>query len=151
MPIPATEMTRLTALRHRLHMAPEASREEKQTAKIIAGELTALNPDRLITDMGGHGVAAIFDSGTAGPTLMFRSELDGLPIEDLGQVPYRSLVKGRGHLCGHDGHAVTLLALATELSRRRPARGRVVTLFQPASTCRRRWLGCGSHHCRPAL
>ena len=130
--IPANEITRLTALRHRLHMAPEASREERQTAKIIAGELRALSPDLLITDMGGHGVAAIFDSGIAGPTLMFRSELDGLPIEDLGQVPYRSQVKGRGHLCGHDGHSVTLLALASELSRRHPAKGRVVTLFQPA-------------------
>ena len=126
------EITRLTALRHQLHMAPEAPREETETAKIIAAELAALSPDQLFTGIGGHGIAAVFDSGKAGPTLMFRSELDGLPIEDLADVPHRSRIKGRGHLCGHDGHMVSLLAFAGEIAKQRPKQGKVIVLFQPA-------------------
>jgi amidohydrolase len=125
-------IARMTKLRHELHMAPESPREERETAKIIAAELAALKPDQLITGIGGHGIAAIFDSGVPGPTLMFRSELDGLPIEDLADVPHRSRIKGRGHLCGHDGHMVSLLTFAVEMARKSPASGRVITLFQPA-------------------
>ena len=113
-------------------MAPEAPREEKKTAARIAAELAALEPDQLFTGIGGHGIAAVFDSGVPGPVLMFRSELDGLPIEDMADVPHRSRIKGRGHLCGHDGHMVSLLALAGEMAHRRPAKGRVITIFQPA-------------------
>jgi amidohydrolase len=132
MPFKPAEIARLTNLRHQLHMAPEAPREEQQTAKIIAAELAALNPDQLITGIGGHGLAAIFDSGKAGPVLMLRSELDGLPIDDFADVPHRSRVKGRGHLCGHDGHMVSLLAFAGEIAKQRPAKGKVIILFQPA-------------------
>jgi amidohydrolase len=132
MPLTQTHIARLTALRHQLHRAPEAPREEVETAKIIAGELKALKPDHLITSIGGHGLAAIFDSGTPGPTLMFRSELDGLPIEDLAEVPHRSEIKGRGHLCGHDGHMVSLLGFATCVAEKRPAKGKIIILFQPA-------------------
>ena len=128
----SSEITRLTALRHRLHMAPEAPREEVETAKIITAELAALNPDQLITGIGGHGLAAVFDNGKAGPVLMFRSELDGLPIEDLADVPHRSRTSGRGHLCGHDGHMVSLLAFAGEIAKKRPAKGKIIVLFQPA-------------------
>ena len=113
-------------------MAPEAPREEAETAKIIAAELAALSPVQLITGIGGHGIAAVFDSGKDGPALMFRSELDGLPIEDLADVPHRSRTPGRGHLCGHDGHMVSLLAFAGEIAKKRPAKGKIIILFQPA-------------------
>src|SRR5690606_31326309 len=82
--------------------------------------------------MGGHGVAMVFDSGKPGPTVLFRSEIDALPIEELGDVAHRSLVPGKSHMCGHEGHTTILAALARQFGRRRPATGRVVLMFQPA-------------------
>jgi amidohydrolase len=63
---------------------------------------------------------------------MIRSELDALPILELGDWPHASEIEGKGHLCGHDGHSTILLGVARLLQRRPPARGRVVLLFQPA-------------------
>ena len=94
--------------------------------------LEATAPDRIVTGLGGHGVAAIYDSGRPGPRVMLRAELDGLPIEETGAQRHRSEIPGKGHLCGHDGHMTILAAMARLLGRQRPARGAVVLMFQPA-------------------
>lgn len=122
----------LVEFRHRLHTSPEISGEEEATARRIVAALEEIGPDRIVTGLGGHGVAAVFDGAEPGPTIMFRCELDALPIEEIGDLPYRSTVPGKGHLCGHDGHMTILTGLARGLARSRPARGRVVLLFQPA-------------------
>ncbi|MDF1608246.1 amidohydrolase [Hoeflea sp. YIM 152468] len=127
-----SDVTGLVRLRRNLHRAPEISGEEKQTAALIARHVAALKPDRLVTGLGGHGVAAVFDSGHPGPALLFRCELDGLPIREIAIREWRSQVDGKGHLCGHDGHMAIMAGLAGALARRRPARGRVIVLFQPA-------------------
>ncbi|KJS41134.1 amidohydrolase [Roseovarius sp. BRH_c41] len=126
------DITELTALRRVLHQHPEVSGQEQGTALRITDVLGAHTPDRLVTGLGGHGVAAVYEGRDHGPTLLFRCELDALPITEQGDLPHRSTVPGTGHLCGHDGHMAVLLALARLLSRERPARGRVVLLFQPA-------------------
>ena len=126
------DMVELVAFRHKLHRMPELSREEAQTAQEIRAVLVATNPDRLITGLGGHGIAAVYEGAQPGPTVMIRAELDGLPIEEISEIPYRSTVLGKGHLCGHDGHMTILTGLARLLGRRRPQSGRVVLLFQPA-------------------
>lgn len=122
----------LIDFRRILHRFPEVSGEEKETAARVVQFLEPFGPSRIVTGLGGHGVAAVFDSGMPGPTLLFRSELDALPIEELSDESHRSTVPGKGHLCGHDGHSTILTALAVGLSRQPPARGRVVLLFQPA-------------------
>jgi amidohydrolase len=94
--------------------------------------LAPTKPDKVLTGLGGHGVAAIYDSGMPGPTIAFRAELDALPIQELGAIPHRSIVEGKAHLCGHDGHTTILLGLGRILSRARPASGRVVLIFQSA-------------------
>jgi amidohydrolase len=122
----------LCALRQELHQMPEVSGEEEQTAARIVRELERAGADRIWTGFGGHGVAAEFTgSGAAGPVVMIRCELDGLPIHEISEVPHRSRIDGKGHLCGHDGHMVMVLGVALAL-RTRPARGRVILLFQPA-------------------
>ncbi|MDX3924613.1 MAG: amidohydrolase [Shinella sp.] len=132
-PLPtADDISELTAFRHELHRNPELSGEERETARRICEMLSPTNPDRVLTGLGGHGVAAIYDSGAPGPTVLFRSELDALPIQELGEVEYRSTVPGKAHLCGHDGHATILLGLGRVLSRARPSSGRVILMFQPA-------------------
>ena len=127
-----SDIVELIDFRHALHRRPELSGEEKETARAIVAFLTPTKPDRLITGLGGHGVAAVYESAAPGPTVLFRSELDALPIFELGEVSYRSEVAGKGHLCGHDGHSTILTGLARLVARQRPARGRVVLLFQPA-------------------
>ena len=124
--------SRLVALRHALHEAPEISGEEVMTAGHIAGFVEALGPDQLVNGLGGHGVAAVFDSGQPGPSVLFRCELDGLPIQEISTAGWRSRTDGKGHLCGHDGHMAIVAGLASAMAARRPARGRVIVLFQPA-------------------
>lgn len=126
------DIVELVEWRHALHRRPEVSGEERETAAAVVDFINPTGPDRMITGLGGHGIAAVYDSGHPGPTVLFRCELDGLPIEEVSDLPYRSEIAGKGHLCGHDGHMATLAALARLLGRRKPARGRVVLLYQPA-------------------
>ncbi|MEW2918244.1 amidohydrolase [Ruegeria sp. ANG10] len=127
-----SDRVELTELRRALHRHPELSGEEIETAKTIAGELTALAPTTILRCLGGHGVAAVFDSGKEGPTVLFRAELDALPIHEKSANPWASEVPGKGHLCGHDGHMMFLMGLGRLLSRRPVEKGRVVLMFQPA-------------------
>lgn len=126
------DLAELTEWRRALHRRPEVSGQESGTAQAVQAALAATGPDRVVTDLGGHGVAALYDSGTPGPRVLLRCELDGLPIEELSDLPHRSEIAGRGHLCGHDGHMSLLAGMARLLGRRRPARGSVVLMFQPA-------------------
>ncbi len=121
-----------TDLRHCLHAMPEISGEERETAAVIAACVGATQPDRLITGLGGNGVAAVYDSGSPGPVVLFRAELDALPIMETGTPAYRSTISGKGHMCGHDGHMAILTVLAGHFGRERPGRGKVVLMFQPA-------------------
>src|SRR5262245_29174345 len=126
------DMIDLVGWRRKLHRRPEISGEEMATAREVEAFLSATRPDRVVTGLGGTGLAVVYDGAAPGPTVMFRAELDALPIEELTQVPYHSEVPGKGHLCGHDGHMTILAALGRVLSRQRPRRGRVVLMFQPA-------------------
>jgi amidohydrolase len=130
--LPQTDIAEATAFRRHLHAMPELSGAEMETARAVVSFLQPAAPDRVVTGLGGHGVAALFDSGRPGPTVLLRAELDALPIPETTDVPHRSRIAGRGHLCGHDGHTATLALLSRVFSRRRPARGRVVLMFQPA-------------------
>src|SRR6056297_2889869 len=129
--LPSNQIAYLTALRHDLHRQPEVSGAEIETAKRITRELTALGADRIWQGLGGHGVAAEFTGHAPGPTVLLRCELDGLPIQEINDIPHASQIDGKGHLCGHDGHMATLMGVAMRLSTR-PAKGRVILLFQPA-------------------
>lgn len=125
------QLAYLTALRHDLHRNPEISGEERATARRISSELAALGADRIWHNLGGHGVAAEFKGAASGPTVLLRCELDALPIRELSDLPYKSQIDGKGHLCGHDGHMVSMLGVGMQLGLR-PASGRVILLFQPA-------------------
>ncbi|MGV3490378.1 MAG: amidohydrolase [Devosia sp.] len=127
-----SDIVELTAWRRHLHQHPEISGEEVETARAVVEFLMPTRADRVLTGLGGHGVAVVYDSGVPGPTVMFRSELDALPITELSGVAHASLVPGKSHMCGHDGHSTILAALGRVFGRQRPARGRVVLLFQPA-------------------
>jgi amidohydrolase len=122
----------LTLLRKELHQYPEVSGKEKETAKKIISFLENYPPDEIKTNLGGHGIAAIYKSGKPGKHVLFRCELDALPIEEINSFDHRSKLKGVSHKCGHDGHMTILCGLAIELHNNRPETGAVILLFQPA-------------------
>lgn len=125
------ETTYLTELRRQLHQAPERSGLEEQTALFIEKELKKTRPDRIVNGVGGYGLFAVYESGKPGPAVLFRSELDALPIPEEGSLSYRSRHEGISHACGHDGHMAVLMGLARHLGRNRPAAGKILVLFQP--------------------
>ena len=127
-----SDIAELTAWRRDLHRHPELSGHEERTAATVAAMLRDTGPDRILTNLGGHGVAAVYDSGRPGPRVLLRCELDGLPIDDLAEIPHRSTIPGQGHQCGHDGHMAMIAAMARLLGRKRPPHGAVILMFQPA-------------------
>ena len=127
-----SDIAELTNWRRELHRFPEVSGQERNTAARVEAVLRATGPDRIITGLGGHGVAALYDGALPGPRVLLRCELDALPITERSDAPHRSTVPGKGHLCGHDGHMAMIAAMARLLGRTRPARGSVVLMFQPA-------------------
>ena len=126
------DIAELIAWRHDLHRHPELSGAEAGTAGRVTGMLAPTAPDRIFTQLGGHGVAAVYDGMADGPSILIRCELDALPIDDLGTAPHRSQIPGKAHLCGHDGHMAILAGVARWLGRNRPEKGRAILLFQPA-------------------
>jgi amidohydrolase len=122
----------LKELRRVLHRYPEKSGMEYKTAARIGTFLRSFGPDRIVENIGGCGLIAEFRGGAEGPTVLFRCELDALPIEEKNPIPYRSVNSGQGHLCGHDGHMTMVAGLAYALREKRPDKGRVLLLFQPS-------------------
>lgn len=125
-------LRKLTDLRQELHAHPETAMEEEWTSKRITKYLKTLKPDELLTGIGGTGVIARFDGKGEGPALLFRCELDALPIEEENDFEHRSTIDGKSHKCGHDGHMAILCGLAERLAAERPAKGRAWLVFQPA-------------------
>ncbi|MFV0408578.1 MAG: amidohydrolase [Paracoccus sp. (in: a-proteobacteria)] len=126
------DITELTALRRALHGAPELSGAESATAARIAAIMSDLGADEIQAGIGGTGIIAGFRGAEPGPSVMIRAELDALPILEAPGPEHRSRQDGIAHLCGHDGHMTALIGLGRQLSRRRPLRGTIWLLFQPA-------------------
>ena len=75
------DVAELTDWRRKLHRQPELSGEEASTAKEVASLLSETRPDSIVTGIGGHGLAAIYEGRESGPTVLFRAELDALLTE----------------------------------------------------------------------
>ncbi len=122
----------LITFRKMLHANPEVSGKEYNTAKSVAEFLKTCTPTKVIENIGGTGIVAEFDSGKPGKSVMFRAELDALPIQEINTFAHKSTIEGVSHKCGHDGHATVLLGLARILSDQKPKTGKIYLLFQPA-------------------
>lgn len=122
----------LKELRHSLHQIPEIANKEENTANTILKVLKRFDPDEIITNIGGYGIAATYRGSTSGPSVMLRCELDGLPIQENNDFHYRSKHSGNGHLCGHDGHMAILIGVASVLQHTQLEQGSITLLFQPA-------------------
>ena len=134
------EIPTLLETYRRLHANPELSFEESETAAFLAEQLRG-DDYAVTTGIGGHGVVGLLENG-AGPTVMLRCDLDGLPVTEQTGLPYAStkqveLVDGAKagimHACGHDLHITNCLATARCLARfRKLWHGTLMVIGQPA-------------------
>ncbi|MEN8698923.1 M20 family metallopeptidase [Bacillus infantis] len=104
----------MVAIRRYLHQHPELSFQEENTAKYIKEYYEKLGIE-VKGNVGGNGVVAKVYAEKPGKTIALRADFDALPIQDEKDVPYKSLVPGVMHACGHDGHTATLLVLGKVL------------------------------------
>jgi amidohydrolase len=119
--------------RRELHGTPELSFKEVDTAHYIAERLDTLGVDKLTQRVAGTGVVAEIRGEQPGRTVLVRADMDGLPLTETADVPFRSRRAGVMHACGHDVHMAIALELARWLAEHRPALpGMVRFAFQPA-------------------
>lgn len=116
--------------RHRLHAAPELGYQEHHTASLVAGLLETFGL-QVHAGIAGTGVVGTLSNGP-GPVIGLRADMDGLPIQESGNVPWKSRHDGCMHACGHDGHMAILLGAARQLSDTRQFSGTLQFIFQPA-------------------
>ena len=129
----------LQAVYEDIHAHPELGFQETRTAAKLAAEMRAIG-FQVTEKVGKTGVVAIFKNG-AGPTVLVRTELDALPMEEKTGLPYASKVKavfsGRetyvAHSCGHDIHMASWLGTArTLLALKDQWHGTLMFVAQPA-------------------
>ncbi len=124
---------RMREMRRHLHMHPELSFEEENTAAFVADQLTAIGVS-FTTGIGGHGIVAeVVGKRASSSIVALRGDMDALPIEEANKVAYASTRQGVMHACGHDAHTTCVLGavqMLHELRDELPGTFRV--LFQPA-------------------
>lgn len=125
-------MEELISLRRELHKNPEVSGFEKETAVRIQNYLGQYPPTKLLTNIGGNGILAIYEGKQKGKTILLRCELDALPIQEINSFEHKSKVKNVSHKCGHDGHMAILCGVAKQIFEKPLEKGNVVLLFQPS-------------------
>ena len=128
---PVHQIERIVSFRRELHRYPEVSGKEEATARRVQKFLEDHTSATVMPGIGGHGLVAVFEFGE-GPGLLFRAELDALPIQEGNSFEHRSQNPGISHKCGHDGHTSILLGIALQLEKMSLSRGRLILLFQPS-------------------
>lgn len=123
----------LKNIRHHLHQHPEVSGEEEKTSHFIVRKLKEIGVDQIHQGFFMNSVLAEIAGQKNGNTILFRCELDALPIQEINDdLEYKSINDGVSHKCGHDGHMAILLGLAETLVKNRDFEGKIILLFQPA-------------------
>lgn len=121
----------MVARRRDFHQRPELAFEEVRTSGIIADELRKLGLE-VQTGIAKTGVVAMLEGAEDGPTVLYRADMDGLPIAEQNEHDFISLNQGVMHACAHDGHMSVGLAVAKIMSNHRDKiKGRIKFVFQP--------------------
>ena len=141
------QLPALTETYKNLHRHPELSHHEEKTSAFLAAELRKAG--YTVTERVGkyqdgsqaYGIVAVMANG-AGPRLLIRADMDGLPVEEKTGLDYASTDRGTNqeghdvgimHACGHDIHMTVLLGTARELAARKSQwHGTLVLIGQPS-------------------
>ena len=131
---------RVVEWRRDFHEHPELSNREFRTAEIVAEHLQTLGME-VETGVAHTGVVGILRGGKPGPVVLLRADMDGLPVAERNDLPFRSQAVGEYngeevpvmHACGHDTHIAILMGAAEVLSAMRDdLPGTIKFVFQPA-------------------
>ncbi|MGA9565788.1 MAG: amidohydrolase [Candidatus Korobacteraceae bacterium] len=142
-----SELPQLVATYKQLHEHPELSEQEKQTSALVADALSKAgytvteNVGKYADGRQAYGIVAVMKNGN-GPTVLVRSELDALPVEEKTGVPFASHARSKNqagedvgvmHACGHDIHMSTLIGTAETLAQLKDRwHGTLMFVGQPA-------------------
>lgn len=125
-------LDKIIALRQEIHRHPDLSNHERPTLERVIRFLKENTTNLEIIDKG-HYVYAVYRSlNPQKPPMAFRSDNDAIQVYDDIDKPYKSVVDGVAHKCGHDGHTATMCAFAMEIDQANDADRDVYFLFQPA-------------------
>lgn len=122
-----------------LHMHPEVSLMEKETSMALAKELKSIGFE-VTENFGGYGVVGILKNGD-GPQILYRTDMDALPMEEKTNLDYASTVEIEWngektktmHSCGHDMHMTTWLGVARAMAKSKSQwKGTLMMIGQPA-------------------
>lgn len=146
-PIPSDVQASVAAIQQKLiewrrdfHQHPELGNREFRTAQIVADHLRALGME-VQTEVAHTGVVGILKGGKPGPVIGLRADMDGLPVTERNDLPFRSQEVseyngqevGVMHACGHDTHVAILMAAAEVLANHKDqVPGTIKFFFQPA-------------------
>jgi amidohydrolase len=126
--------------RRYIHEHPELSNREYKTMEYISAHLKSLGIE-VQEKVALTGVVGILKGGKPGPVVALRADMDALPVEERGNLPFKSIVKAEYlgqtvpvmHACGHDSHIAILMGTAEVLAAmKKDIRGTVKFIFQPA-------------------
>lgn len=145
--LPATIDARAKAIlpkviewRRYIHEHPELGNREFQTMAYISAHLKSLGLD-VQEKVAKTGVVGILRGGKPGPVIALRADIDGLPVEERVNIPFKSVVKAEYlgktvpvmHACGHDSHIAVLMGTAEVLAAmKKDLQGTIKFIFQPA-------------------
>lgn len=136
----AADEARLVDIFKKLHANPELSMQETETAALVAKELKA-NGYQVQTGINKTGVVGVMKNGP-GPVILFRADMDALPLKEETGLPYASTKTGETldglkspimHACGHDAHVTWLIGVAKVMAEQKANwSGTLVIVAQPA-------------------
>ena len=142
-----TEMPQLLTIYKDLHQHPELSHQEKQTSALLADDLRKAgftvteNVGKYEDGTQAYGVVAVMKNG-AGPTVLVRTDMDALPVEEKTGLPYASTVRSKNevgddvgvmHACGHDIHITTMIGVARAIAQMKGQwHGTLILIGQPS-------------------
>ena len=130
---------KLIEWRRHIHQNPELGNREFKTQEYIVAHLTKLGLE--VTKLAKTGVLAVLKGGKAGPVIALRADIDGLPVKERVDLPFKSFATSEYngatvpvmHACGHDTHTSILMGTAEVLaSMKKDLAGTVKFFFQPA-------------------
>lgn len=122
----------IIANRRDFHKYPELGFKEHRTAKVIAEKLQSYGIE-VKTEVGKTGIVGDLYGKEGGKTIALRADMDALPVQETGDISYKSKNEGIMHACGHDGHMAMLLGAAKILSQNKDRlSGNIRFIFQPA-------------------
>ncbi len=133
-------MPKIIEWRRHIHQYPELGNREFKTARYVEDHLRRLGME-VRTGIAKTGVVGILKGSQPGPVIGLRADMDGLPVTERNDLPFRSRATaeyggqtvGVMHACGHDTHVAMLMGAAEVLAGMKDKiKGTVVFIFQPA-------------------